>query len=169
MKQIVHMLSVLFFILLLAACASPAVDPNEPPEIMYGEDVCDLCGMIISDERFAAGLVVEEEPSHYEHRIFDDIGDMVVYAADTGERLAIVSYFVHDYESREWIDAEQATFVRSKEIRSPMGFGLAAFQERAVAEAQAQAWQGELLDFQQLLESTATAVAGHRHADGYSK
>ncbi|UCC51087.1 MAG: hypothetical protein JSV68_18550, partial [Anaerolineaceae bacterium] len=27
---------------------------EEPPQIVYGQDVCERCGMIISEEKFAA-------------------------------------------------------------------------------------------------------------------
>ena len=38
-----------------AACAAEG-DPR-PPEIAYGHDMCELCGMIISDPRFAAAMI----------------------------------------------------------------------------------------------------------------
>lgn len=36
--------------LYLLGCA-PAFDRDQPPEIRYGEDICDQCGMIISTLR----------------------------------------------------------------------------------------------------------------------
>lgn len=96
-------------IALLMGCRS-TVTAETPPTIVYGEDVCDLCGMIITDERFAAGLVVQTAPGRFEHRIFDDIGDMFVYAQQVDD--PVESYFVHDYHSLGWIAGETAFFVQ---------------------------------------------------------
>ncbi len=137
-------------VLLVAGCSSPTVDPATPPAIVYGEDVCDRCGMIIEDDRFAAGLVVEVADSQYEHRIFDDIGDMLAYTVDEGAGSTIHAYYVHDYESKAWLDGESAVYVRSNQIHSPMGHGLAAFETRPAAEAQALVWGGEVFEFTQL-------------------
>lgn len=147
MKQ----LTLLFtLILLLAACTRASIDPATPPTIVYGEDVCDRCGMIIEDERFAAGAVVEVGEGHYEHRIFDDIGDMLAYAADEAAQTPIHAYYVHDYDSKNWIDGESAFYVRSSQIHSPMGYGLAAFAEQSSAETKAAEWEGEVIELSTL-------------------
>jgi nitrous oxide reductase accessory protein NosL len=70
----------LLTMLLVVACGAPAITPQTLPEIVYGEDVCDHCGMIINDDHFAAGVVIQTQHDQYEHRIFDDIGDMFAYA-----------------------------------------------------------------------------------------
>lgn len=150
MNQRSLVLMTMVFILLLAACGGSGGDPNTPPSIVYGEDVCAHCGMIISDERFAAGLVLETESNYYEHLIFDDIGDMVAYVQETGIEAQVVSAFVHDYHSRAWIDATKAHYVKASGSQTPMGSGLLAFHDRAEAEAEAQSVQGELLDFEAL-------------------
>lgn len=152
---------VLVIILLLAACGGAAVTPEMPPAIRYGEDICDHCGMIINDERFAAGVVVQTQPQHYEHRIFDDIGDMLAYAHEIEAPLEIVAYYVHDYQSREWLDARQATYVQGDAMSTPMGSGLAAFADHAAAAAHAQATQGHLVDFDTVYDQ---APRQHSHA-----
>lgn len=170
MKQvrIKQVMLTLIVALLLAACGGAAVTPETPPEIVYGEDVCNHCGMIISDERFAAGVVVETRPQHYEHRIFDDIGDMFAYAQELEESATeesateeIVTYYVHDYTSREWLDARQATFVQGEPSSTPMGSGLAAFADATAAAAHADEVQGEVIDFATLFD---LAPASHSHA-----
>ena len=156
----------LLTMLLVVACGAPAITPQTPPEIVYGEDVCDHCGMIINDERFAAGVVIQTQPDQYEHRIFDDIGDMFAYAQaantdDGDEPIQIVSYFVHDYQSQAWLDANQAHFVKADTSSTPMGSGLAAFANQEEADAQALAWQGTVLDFETALHQIALE---HSHA-----
>jgi copper chaperone NosL len=162
MKPIHLILALTMFIFAFAACASP-IDPTQPPAIVYGEDVCDRCGMIIADERFAAGVVVEVGTGHYEHRIFDDIGDMFAYLHDEGADLYVVSIFVHDYHSKAWINAEDATFVQAESLQSPMGFGLAAFADKAAAESQALSWAGEILDFGQAQQFAQMTKPHHVH------
>ncbi|MEZ4637031.1 MAG: nitrous oxide reductase accessory protein NosL [Caldilineaceae bacterium] len=151
MKQLVFIIIIIIIIIvLLAGCAASSVDPATPPTIVYGEDVCDRCGMIIEDERFAAGVVVAVREGHYEHRIFDDIGDMLAYAADKAAQTPIHAYYVHDYDSKNWIDGETAFYVRSSQIHSPMGYGLAAFAEQSSAEMKAAEWEGEVIELSTL-------------------
>lgn len=162
MKQSVRNLIILT-VLLIAACSAPAISPQTPPEIVYGEDVCDHCGMIINEERFAAGAVIETSAGRFEHRAFDDIGDMFAYAqaldAKAGDAQAdgamprIVTYFVHDYQSLEWLDAHEAHFIVTEASRTPMGSGLVAFASLEDAEAQAETWQATVLDY----------AAAHQH------
>lgn len=155
----------LIICLLLSACGGPAVTPETPPEILYGEDVCHQCNMIISDERFAAGLVVEQEPGRYEHRIFDDIGDMLAYEqAHVDDQPTIVAYYVHDYHSKEWIDGQNAYYIHSEELLSPMGFGLAATAQKLEAEALAQEWGGTVLTFAELHERFVAENGSVEHA-----
>lgn len=158
-------LSVLLAVVLLltAACGGASVEPSTPPEIVYGEDVCDHCAMIINDERFAAGAVVQTDGDRYEHRRFDDIGDMFAFAQELEGNSAeqVVTLFVHDYESQEWIVADQAHFVKAASLRTPMGSGLVAFGDSAVAQEQAAAWQGEVLSFD---EARQQSPMDHSHA-----
>ena len=149
--------------LLVTACGAPAITPQTPPEIVYGEDVCDHCGMIINEERFAAGLVLQTAGGQLEQRRFDDIGDMLAFVQEfdgrevsvqEGESVAhIESYFVHDYQTLEWLDAREAHFIVTEALLTPMGSGIVAFGNEQEAEAQAQAWQTSVLDFE--------AVQGH--------
>ncbi len=141
---------------IVSGCGGPKVTPEMPPEIRYGEDVCVQCGMIISDERYAAGVVVETGPNRYEHRIFDDIGGMFIFMAEQGDNKPIVSYFVHDYTSLAWIDAQTASYVSSQTALTPMGFGLSAFEEPAAAQAMAEVWGGQVLTFEDVQKAGVT-------------
>ena len=72
-------LILLILLLLLAACAQGTTE-LKPPEIRYGEDVCADCNMIISDPRFATAYAYEVGPGRYQSALFDDLGDMLIYA-----------------------------------------------------------------------------------------
>lgn len=115
-------------LLLLASCGQ-SVDTNAPPEIIYGQDVCDRCGMIISEEKFAAAYWTADG----EARRFDDIGGMFASLAEKPEEVA--TYWVHDITSGEWIRAEEAYYVIDSDLMTPMGFGIAACAEEDQAHA----------------------------------
>ncbi len=118
-----------------AAVAAPALwalatrsgDESGPPELAYGRDRCEQCGMILSDPRFAAAT----RQGSTVHR-FDDIGCLVRHSGD-----ALASGrargFVHDAVVETWIDAPGARYVRSPAIRTPMNYGVAAYAEEASA------------------------------------
>jgi len=119
-----------------------------PPEIRYGESVCVECDMIISDERFAAAILVEG-PRGPEARLFDDIGDLFAYESGRPE-LRVLARYVHDLGTREWLDAESAVFLRSPALHTPMVSGIAAFAARADAERQNAETPGEILSLDEL-------------------
>ena len=136
-----------------ACAASPG--GTQPPDVRYGRSVCDGCGMIISDERFACGYVLASGAS----RIFDDVGEMTAELRE--RRPADATVFLHDYETTEWIRAESAVFVYSGDIRSPMGGGLAAFAGRERAEALAMRYATTTMTWEQVMARAGTPVPGH--------
>ena len=133
----------LIFVLVLAAC-QPGEDASGPPEIRYGEDVCDRCNMLISEPRFATAYATESA----EVRRFDDIGCLFLHAQEEGETIA--SYWVHDFNSEEWIAAEEATFVVNPDLVTPMGWGIASFAEGGDADAYQTEEGGTVLSFAEL-------------------
>lgn len=112
----------------LAACGGGA-SIDEPPEILYGQDVCDECNMIINEPKHAAAYVT----SAGEARRFDDIGDMLAYNQRNQED--VHRFWVHDYNTEAWVPAEEAVFVTNSGRPTPMGWGILAFGDNASAEA----------------------------------
>ncbi len=147
----------LLVLLWLGVAACTRASGPRPPDIAYGKDPCAECGMIISDPRFAAAYVTRDGQA----RLFDDIGDMVVYHRKHSEDVAV--FYVHDYETRAWIDATHAFFVSSPRVHSPMGYGLAAFSDRSRAEAFAREHGGEVKDWARLLQETQPPHGAHSH------
>lgn len=143
---------------LLAACGSQ-IDPSQPPEIFYGEDVCNECGMIISDPRFAAAYYTIEGDSKH----FDDIGGMAVHHAEHQEQIA--QFWVHDFDSEEWLKADQAFFVMSDQIHSPMDFGIIAFSDESRAKEYASTNNAMVMSFEAVLDSYTAGSTSHDHPD----
>lgn len=155
---------------LIAGCAQGTAEISAP-EIRLGEDVCAECMMIISDPRFAAAHAFEVSPGRYENVLFDDIGDMLGHAAKHPEQ-RIVARWVHDYDSKEWLDATAAFYVFSPALPTPMASGVAAFATKEAAQALADQLQGTVLDWNALQEQHAAGAlmveaGAMTHEDGH--
>lgn len=134
----------LAFYFLLSACATQSGEP-QPPTLAIGRDVCDACGMIISEARFAAATVTTDGKTFK----FDDAGEMFNYHAQKPE-LPVRAWFVHDYNSQNWINGLSAFYVLSKDIKSPMGTGVAAFADKSSAETFAARFSAKVMTFEQV-------------------
>lgn len=143
-------LGLLALVAILVVGCSSAADFDEPPEIVYGEDVCERCSMIINEARYAAAYVTDDGEAHR----FDDIGGMFAHHEETA--IEMVVFWVHDFESEEWLRAEEAYYVKGDHI-TPMGFGIIAFAQRADADAWVAAEGGLVMTFAELLSQGASA------------
>ena len=161
MKSRLLILVVILLLALLPGCAQ-AANTEEPPEIAYGQDVCDRCGMIISEEKFAAAYWTTAGDAHR----FDDIGGMADHVAEKEDEIA--TYWVHDFVSGDWIRGETATYVVGGGLVTPMGFGVAAFSDAAQAQAFAHGNEGaEIVSFAELLDrlTMSPEMDEHQHMD----
>lgn len=138
-----------------AACArSPDL---RPPQIAYGAAECELCRMIISEEPFAAAAVIVDSDG-VRKVAFDDIGCLLDFLRDP-PRAAQVTGYVHDYETRAWIDAANAVFVRSAALQTPMASQLAACESTAAAAALQRRFPGVTTRLSQLLAPPEPTLA----------
>ncbi len=119
-----------------------------PPPIRLGRDECAECGMIISEDRYSASLVVDDRGLR-KPLLFDDIGDLLDYER-THPELRTLARYVHDQTSRAWIDAASASYVHADSIHTPMGSGLAACVTRAEAEQLAKPIDGRVMTFDEV-------------------
>ena len=127
-------LAALLLALLLAGCAGDG--GSAAPEILYGEDVCDRCRMVISERRHAAAARLDGR----DHR-FDDPGCLVGFLQEvggTGRPLA----WVHD-ESGAWLAVDDAWLVVDPEGGTPMASGILAFGSAEAAAAAGEAFGSE--------------------------
>jgi copper chaperone NosL len=100
-----------------------------PPHIRFGRENCAHCGMLIGDPNYAAGW----RDGRGAETHFDDIGCMVAMAREHGSPPG-ARFFAHSYDGNAWLDAPTAAYVVSPQIRSPMGYGVAAPATSAAAE-----------------------------------
>lgn len=145
--------SILFVTALLAAFTGCAQSETiQPPEIFYGQELCEGCGMLISDAKFAAAVIDAQGGAHK----FDDIGEMLAYLGKHPE-IQVRAYFVHDYNTESWLRGETAFYVTGAKIISPMGSGTAAFTDQAAANEFAARVQGTVMKFDELRAKTTSA------------
>jgi copper chaperone NosL len=137
----------------------------EPPAIVYGEDVCALCNMIVDAERFAAGAVVRQPDGRVSGVAYDDIGCLVEFARARPDH-ALLAVFVKDYETRQWLDARQAVFLHSETLHTPMASGLVALATPAAAGRVRQEHPGEILDYAAVLAGSAGTPQATAAAEG---
>ena len=139
----VRFVSRLCFFVLCIGCRSAELRPIE----IMAEDMCSFCRMAISEKRFASELLIQDG----EVFKFDDIGCMLRFRKSHGHPELVVATFVMDYETRKWLKAEEAYFVKSKEFKTPMGGNVVAFKAGADAAAAADRTQGVSLRYAALL------------------
>jgi copper chaperone NosL len=127
-------------ILLVFSCSKEKAEVK-PVRVYYGEDTCDLCKMIINEEEFSAQAILEGGDAAK----FDDIGCAMHYLK-ANPQSKVIAIFVKDYGTKEWIRGEGAYYVVTKNIKTPMGYGIVAFRERAPAERLAEEKDGRVVE-----------------------
>lgn len=143
-----------------AACAGTEV--TGPPEINYGRDICTGCGMSVDDPRFATAY----RPESGTDKVFDDLGGMIIYARQYGE-LDSSEAWVHDFETEEWIVANEAFYVPTGAVATPMGHGILAFSTRERAEAFATEAGGEVITWEVVIDLPVDdGLLGEHHDHG---
>lgn len=119
----------------------------EPENINYGNDACSFCKMTIVDQQHSAQYVTKKGKQFK----FDAIECMVNDIDQNGsDHLAIM--LIADYKQPGNMGpAEEATYLVSKEIKSPMGANLSGFASKDQAVATKDETGGELYDWNELL------------------
>jgi copper chaperone NosL len=129
-------------ILLLAAGCSHGPEP-----IVYGQDLCDHCQMVIMDERFGAELVTSKGRIYR----FDAVECLAAYVLEH-QPDAIHSMWVTDFDDPgQLIPLEAAFFVHSAAVQSPMGMNLLAFGKAVDTVSVQNRFRGEILDWDGVL------------------
>jgi copper chaperone NosL len=133
----------LLCVLLLAACGGVSLEPVA----LSPEDMCAHCKMAIAEKQYAAEFITKDG----DVLKFDDLSCLASYVAARKNREQIAVVYVMDFETKQWLKAEEAVFAQAANFRTPMSGGIAAFKDKVRAEAVAQ--QGRLLSFEEVLAS----------------
>jgi copper chaperone NosL len=151
---------VILMMLTVSACTV------EPQTIQLGSEACSHCRMVIGDQRFTAQALNRQGLAFS----FDAIECMADWVA-TGESVAaddLHSLWVADFAApHEWVRVEDAVFLRSDEVRSPMGAGLTAHGSADAARGYQAELGGELLGWDEVMEVVGRQGHHHDHAHAH--
>lgn len=103
----------------LASCNS------EPEPLRYGEDDCNYCGMKLMDTKYGAEFITDKGKIYK----FDDLNCLFGFISESSPEMKSAQILVADFSTPgTLIDAQNAHYLKSSDLRSPMGFNVAAFQ-----------------------------------------
>jgi copper chaperone NosL len=117
---------------------SCGIKSDGPPRILVDHTACSHCGMLISEPIYAAAY---QSPGAAP-RVFDDLGCLRHAAREEHADLRV---WVHDAATGEWMDGNQAIFVSSPAIPTPMAGGLLAYRHADDAERASAKYKGRIV------------------------
>ena len=133
----------ILFALLLCTFVSCSVAPQK---IDYGKDACHSCKMAIVDKTHASEIVTKKGKAFK----YDAI-ECMVRNLSAFEEQSVALHLVANYlEAGVLLDATQATYIISDNIRSPMGANLSALETRSAAEQLQKEQGGDLFSWDEL-------------------
>lgn len=118
--------SIFVIIFTISACTV------EPEPLRYGQDACHTCKMTLMDKKFGAELVTQKGKVYK----FDDVNCMLAHYSSGETDPSQYSYrLVVDFsEPGKLIEAADAFYLKSPEIKSPMASQIAAFAQKEEME-----------------------------------
>lgn len=98
---------------------------TQPQPLRIGQDNCDFCKMTISDQRFGAEIVTKKSKIYK----FDDEHCIIGFLNSKNVAYADIAgiYFTNFSSPHDLLKAEQAHFLQSPALKSPMNGNIAAF------------------------------------------
>ena len=129
-------------LIVLSAAILIGCEPKPRP-INYGSDECAYCRMMITDAEFGSQIVNKQGRSYK----FDSVECMAAYdLTEDGDNFH--SKWVPNFLDREeWLNANEAIYLHSETLRSPMGLFLSAYSNRESAEEMKEEYGGEIVDY----------------------
>lgn len=134
-------------LIVLSAVILMGCEPKPQP-INFGGEECAYCRMIITDAEFGSQIVNNQGRTYK----FDSIECMAAYdLTEDGDNFH--SMWVPNFMNREeWLKAEDAVYLHSETLRSPMGLFLSAYADRNFAEEMRDEYGGEIVDYETVKE-----------------
>ncbi len=94
-----------------------------PKKIDYGKDACNFCKMMIVETKFASEIVTNKGRAFKYDAIECMLDDIKIKKENTLAYILVTDYT----KPKKLIDATKATYLISKDIKSPMGANLSAY------------------------------------------
>lgn len=127
------------FCLFMSACSV------EPEPLHYGKDNCHACKMTLVDNKFGAEIVTTKGKIYK----FDDVNCMLNFynsgevSTDNMKDILIVDFA----KPEKLIDARNALYIKSEDIKTPMASNIAAFETNEDLKQMNSDWKGILLSW----------------------
>ncbi len=119
---------------------------KKPVAIKLNKDECSHCKMTLTDALFAAEIITKKNRLY----TFDDIACLRGYLKENSSAEA-PSIWISDYQNAgQFVNVEEAFFVKSPEIRSPMGGHTIAFSSADIAKEFALKYNTQVYTWSQL-------------------
>ncbi len=121
-----------------------------PQPIVAGRDQCHTCKMVVVDERFGTEIISKKNKVFK----FDDVACMIDFmksAAIEKEQIGKI-YIVNYNDKNNFFEAEQAIFLSSIDLHSPMNGNAAAFASNEEALKLQAEKGGEITEWQKLYD-----------------
>ena len=135
-------MKLVLIILFLAFASCGENNKPGPVEIHYGQDICERCKMIISEEKFSSQIIADKRKVYN----FDDIGGMIHYMSENKIAPGSVEIYVKDFNTGEWLFFDKAVYVVTDEIQTPMNYGIIAFADKKSADGFISIHRGKVIE-----------------------
>lgn len=118
----------------------------EPKPLVHGLDQCAYCKMTLSDKQYGGSFITSKGKIY----TFDSVECLAAHLASSDqESVDIRSLWVVDYENPpQLISVDEAFFLHSRDLPSPMGMNLTAFGPGITQQAVQHSFFGEILNWQ---------------------
>ncbi|MEW6506823.1 MAG: nitrous oxide reductase accessory protein NosL [Bacteroidota bacterium] len=119
-----------------------------PEPIAYGEDNCANCMMTISDPKYGSELISDKGKIFK----FDSIECLADYSTKVDSK-TVRSMWVTDFSAKgNFLNAKDARFLRSDNLRSPMGLNLSAHKNNEELNLVKSEVSGEIYRWNELVK-----------------
>lgn len=118
----------------------------EPKPLVHGFDQCAYCKMTLSDKQYGGSFITSKGKNY----TFDSVECLAAHLAGSDQEYAdIHSLWVVDYQyPPQLISVDEAFFLHSRDLPSPMGMNLTAFGPGITQQAVQHSFFGEILNWQ---------------------
>jgi len=114
------LLCLLFVCLLCLSSCKKGNREQLPVDFVWDRVVCEECKMALSDPHYSAQVIDPDGNPYY----FDDIGCAILWLRRQPWQKKARTW-VNDVHTKEWIDAEKASWMYG-DPKTPMGYGFSA-------------------------------------------
>ena len=134
----------LCFVFTIVGCGKKDIEAIAVDE---KNDKCDICQIGVMDNQFATEIILDNGKALK----FDDIGCMYKWM-DNNKNEKTKEKFVRDYNTKDWVPLEDATYVYDKTITTPMAYNVISFKDKKDAESFVSKYKGKVLSDKELSE-----------------